>query len=58
MEFFGLLMFILFIWFIARVLGAIFRGPRWRRRQTRKNYDYAAWLASEEAMRRARRDRW
>lgn len=58
MEFFGLLIFILFFWFIARALGAIFRGPRWRRRQTRKNFDYAEWRLSREAMRRARRDRW
>jgi len=58
MEFFGLLIFILFIWLIARALGALFRGPRWRRRQIRKNWDYTDWLLSREAMRRARRDRW
>lgn len=58
MDILGLVIFILFFWMIARVLGAIFRGPRWRLRQTRKNFDYAEWRISREAMRRARRDRW
>lgn len=58
MEILALVLPILFIWFIARVLGAIFRGPRWRRRQARKNYDYADWLESRRTMRRARRSRW
>lgn len=58
MEIFGLIIIILFFWFVARVFGAIFRGPRWRRRQVRKNYDYADWLESRRVMRRARRDRW
>lgn len=58
MEIFALIIPILFFWFIIRALGALFRGPRWRRRQARKNFDYAEWRLSREAMRRARRDRW
>lgn len=48
----------LILWGIARLFGAIFKGPRWRRRQARKNWDYTDWLLSRQAMRRSRRDRW
>ena len=58
MDILAFVLFVLAIWLIARALGAIFRGPRWRRRQARKNWDYADWLASRQAMRRARRNRW
>lgn len=49
---------ILLIWWVVRIFGAIFRGPRWRRRQARKNWDYTDWLLSRQAVRRSRRDRW
>lgn len=55
MELFIIAFYVLLIWMIARFCGWLFRGPRWRARQARKNWNYTDWLLSREAMRRARR---
>lgn len=55
--FFSLLVTVLFFWLVARALGAIFRGPRWRRRQIRKNYRYVDYRRSQIARDAYRRGR-
>lgn len=55
---FALAFYGLFFWLVARFFGWLFKGPRYRRRKTRKNWDYTDWRISREAMRRARRGRW